>query len=258
MILFQSIVYGPIHSRRLGISLGINLMPTTRKICSFDCLYCECGFLEHNQTSRGALPKRIDVQHKLEQKLCTMSATNEKLDVITFSGNGEPTMHPDFFNIVNDTISLRNTYYPSAKVSVLSNATQLHRATIMEALQKVDNRILKLDSAIDSTMRLIDQPQESNSNVENIIKYLRLFNGHFTLQTCFLRGEYNGQSVDNTTEKELQAWYKVVEDLQPEQVMIYAIDRETPIKSLQKVSLDEMTLIAKPLIEKGIKVIISA
>ena len=252
-MLFDTIVYGPIRSRRLGVSLGINLMPTTAKLCTFDCVYCECGW--NQAVSHPTLPTREEVREALARQLTSM---NDSLDVITFSGNGEPTLHPDFLGIIQDTCALRDMYCPTAKISVLSNSTQLGRSEVVEALLLCDNRILKLDSAIDATMRLIDQPVNPQLTVEQICQWLSYFEGDFTLQTCFLRGEYEGQVIDNTTLAELAAWYAVIERLRPKQVMIYVIDRATPLQTLSKVPAVEMEAIAAPLRDKGIAVIVSA
>lgn len=252
-MLFDTIVYGPIHSRRLGVSLGINLMPTIAKLCTFDCVYCECGW--NQPVSHPLLPTREQVREALSLKLSSQSS---QLDVITFSGNGEPTLHPDFLGIIQDTCTLRDQYCPQAKISVLSNSTQLGRPDVLEALRLCDNRILKLDSAIDATMHLIDQPVNPNLSVEQIAQWLSVFEGDFTLQTCFLRGEYNGQIIDNTTSEELSAWYAMVQRLQPKHVMIYVIDRATPLQTLSKIPAPEMEAIAAPLRKKGINVIVSA
>ena len=255
-MLFGEIAYGPIHSRRLGTSLGIELMPLTDKLCTFDCIYCECGF--NQPVSHPVLPTREAVSNALEQKLQALASDGVHLDVITFSGNGEPTLHPDFLGIIEDTCRLRDKYCPQAKVSVLSNSTQLGREDVVEALRLCDNRILKLDSAIDATMHLIDQPVNRSLTVAQIEAYLSVFNGDFTLQTCFLRGEHRGHRIDNTTPEELSAWYAAVERLQPKQVMIYVIDRATPVKTLEKVSREEMERIAAPLRERGMDVVVSA
>ena len=252
-MLFDSIVYGPIRSRRLGVSLGVNLMPTTAKLCTFDCVYCECGW--NQPVSHPQLPTREQVRAALEYQLSTLDV---QPDVITFSGNGEPTLHPDFLGIIQDTCALRDQYCPNAKVSVLSNSTQLGRKDAVEALLLCDNRILKLDSAIDTTMQLIDKPVNQHLTVAQIVQWLSLFEGNFTLQTCFLRGEYEGRVIDNTTPEELSAWYQIVDILHPKQVMIYVIDRATPLQTLSKVPIEEMEAIAAPLREKGIDVIVSA
>lgn len=252
-MLFDSIVYGPIRSRRLGVSLGVNLMPTTAKLCTFDCVYCECGW--NQPVSHPQLPTREQVRDALESQLLTLDV---QPDVITFSGNGEPTLHPDFLGIIQDTCALRDQYCPNAKVSVLSNSTQLGRKDVVEALLLCDNRILKLDSAIDTTMQLIDKPVNQHLTVAQIVQWLSLFEGNFTLQTCFLRGEYEGRVIDNTTREELDAWYQAVNILHPKQVMIYVIDRATPLQTLSKVPAEEMEAIAAPLREEGIDVIVSA
>ena len=180
------------------------------------------------------------------------------LDVITFSGNGEPTLHPDFLGIIEDTCALRDRYYPSAKVSVLSNSTQLARPDVVKALRLCDNRILKLDAGTDRMMRRIDLPVNEDLTVATLIERLAQFEGDFTLQTCFLRGEHNGQPIDNTTPEELAAWYKAVDQLHPKQIMIYVIDRKTPEEHLTKIPREEMERIAAPLRAKGYDVIISA
>ncbi len=265
-MLFDNIIYGPIHSRRLGVSLGINLLPTQVKLCTFDCIYCECGF--NQPVTHPVLPTREQVREALEQTLLPYSPSSilnpsssillPPLDVITFSGNGEPTLHPDFAGIIEDTCQLRDKYCPQAKVSVLSNATQLGRKDVVEALQHCDNRILKLDSGIDATMRLIDTPVDKQLKVEDIVQKLMVFDSDFTLQTCFLRGQVNGQEVDNTTPQEVEAWYKVVHQLRPKQIMIYVIDRATPVKTLEKISRTQMEAIAQPLRREGFDIIICA
>ena len=253
-MLFDSIAYGPIRSRRLGVSLGINLMPTSAKLCTFDCVYCECGW--NQPVSHPILPTRQEVREALASRLIALPPNS--LDVITFSGNGEPTLHPEFLGIIQDTCALRDQHCPQAKISVLSNSTQLGRPDVLEALHLCDNRILKLDSAINTTMRLIDKPVNPNLTVEQIAEWLSLFDGNFTLQTCFLRGEYKGQIIDNTTSEELDAWYAMVERLHPQQVMIYVIDRATPLQTLSKVPAADMEAIAAPLRAKGVDVIVSA
>ena len=252
-MLFGEIVYGPIHSRRLGVSLGMELMPLEHKLCTFNCVYCECGWNE--SVDHPKLPTRAEVRAALEAKLKSLCSV---IDVITFSGNGEPTLHPDFLGIIEDTCALRDQYCPGAKVSVLSNSTQLGRPDVVKALKRCDNRILKLDAGTDEMMRRIDLPVNKELTVERIMGWLAAFEGDFTLQTCFLRGEHDGKPIDNTTPEELDAWYKAVERLRPKQIMIYVIDRKTPEERLEKISREEMERIAAPLIEKGFEVSISA
>lgn len=255
-MLFQSIVYGPIHSRRLGTSLGMEIMPLTHKLCSFNCVYCECGWNE--KVLHPQLPTREEVRAALEEKLISLTTNDERLTTITFSGNGEPTLHPNFLGIIEDTCALRDRYCPNAKVSVLSNSTQLGRPDVVQALRLCDNRILKLDAATDEMMRRIDLPVNEHLTVRTIINWLAQFDGDFTLQTCFLRGEHDGLIIDNTTPDELDAWYKAVDYLHPKQIMIYVIDRKTPEERLSKIPREEMERIAAPLLAKGFEVIISA
>lgn len=255
-MLFNEIVYGPIHSRRLGLSLGMEIMPLEHKLCTFNCVYCECGWNE--PVNHPKLPTREEVKAALEAKLSILDAQLSSLNVITFSGNGEPTLHPDFLGIIQDTCKLRDHYCPLAKVSVLSNSTQLGRPEVVEALRLCDNRILKLDAATDTMMRRIDQPVNPHLTVQTLMDWLALFGGDFTLQTCFLRGEHNGETINNTTPEEVSAWYRAVETLRPKQVMIYVIDRKTPEENLEKISREEMEAIAAPLLSKGFNVIISA
>ena len=251
-MLFTDIIYGPIRSRRLGISLGVNLLPLHSKLCNFDCIYCECGWNEDNRAERPRFNAREDIRTALEATLSKMQSEEQLPDVITFAGNGEPTIHPEFEGIIDDTIALRDKYAPQAKVSVLSNATQLHREDVCRALRKVDNPILKLDSAFDATAQLINKPCGDYS-VERVVEHLAKFEGEFILQTMFLRGEYNGMHIDNTTEREFLAWAAVVEHLRPRSVMVYSIDRATPCKTLQKVEREELDKIAERIRALGIE-----
>ena len=239
--LYDNIIFGPIRSRRLGISLGVNLLPIESKLCSFDCIYCECGWNDEHPGKRR-FNAREDVRAMLDETLGKMVAEGTPPDVITFAGNGEPTMHPDFEAIIEDTIALRDKHCPAAKVSVLSNATQIHREDVRRALKRVDNNILKLDSAFDTTVQLMNKPQ-GNYTVARTVELLKMFEGDFILQTMFLRGEYLGQRVDNTTEEEVAAWLKIVEELKPKQVMVYSLDRDTPCQTITKVEKDDLSAI---------------
>ena len=251
-MLFTDIIYGPIRSRRLGISLGVNLLPLHSKLCNFDCIYCECGWNADNRTEKPRFNSREDIREALRSTLAKMQTEGQLPDVITFAGNGEPTIHPDFEAIIDDTIALRNEFAPSAKVSVLSNATQLHREGVRNALRKVDNAILKLDSAIESTAQAINKPC-GNYSVARVVEQLSSFGREFVLQTMFLRGEHNGEQIDNTVEGEIMAWLAVVEHLRPHSVMVYSIDRATPCKTLQKVEREELEKIADRVRALGIE-----
>lgn len=252
-LLFDEIVFGPIHSRRLGTSLGMNLLPYDGKVCSFNCIYCECGYNEDGKT-KTALPSRNNVKAALEHKLLKLKEENITIDVITFAGNGEPTLHPHFADIIDDTIELRNKYVPKAKISVLSNAMHIRKESVFNALKKIENNILKLDSAYIDTVRLIDQPNSPTYNIEKQVELFKKFEGDFILQTMFVRGSHNGKIVDNTTEKEINEWLNIIQNTHPKEVMIYTIDRETPEKNLEKVPLEELKAIGKRVEDLGIKI----
>ncbi|TFU93086.1 radical SAM protein [Barnesiella sp. WM24] len=255
-ILFHSTIFGPVHSRRLGTSLGVNLSPVDGKVCSFDCVYCEAGYNSQG-TGKSGLPSREDVARQLESKLKEMSAAGEPLDVITFSGNGEPTMHPDFEGVIDDTLALRDRYYPGAKVSVLCNSTRLDREGVVNGLRKVDNCILKLDSALTPTMRLIDQPVSKTFTCEYVIPQLEAFGDKCIIQTMMLRGNHDGKHIDNTTPGEVDALIEAYKRIKPREVMLYSIDRATPESDLQKVEREELESIACRMRDAGITVQVS-
>lgn len=251
-ILFHEIVFGPLKSRRLGNSLGMNLLPYDGKLCSFDCIYCECGFNKDHKT-KTKLPDRENVRLALEDKLTQLQKEGVALDVITFAGNGEPTIHPQFAGIIDDTIELRDKFYSEARISVLSNGMHVNKEKVFLALKKVDNNILKLDSAFNDTVRIIDRPA-GHYSVERQIELYKKFEGNFILQTMFLKGEHEGNKIDNTSETEVSAWLDIIKKLKPKEVMIYTIDRETPAKKLEKISLDELKKIGERVSNLGFKI----
>ena len=252
--LFDEIIFGPVHSRRLGVSLGVNLLPTTSKVCSFDCIYCECGWTKSSDSKK--LPSRVEVKEKMIERFECMKANGDKLDVITFAGNGEPTLHPDFEGIINDTIELRDTYFAQARVAVLSNSSMLHKQSVVNALLKVDQNILKLDSGFDSTLQLLNNPHKPTT-VEQVVTQLEQFKGNFILQTLFVRGSYKGKPLDNTTVKEIEQWLSIVKRLMPKEAMIYTIARDTPVETLEKVPIDDLEAIANRVRALGIPVQVS-
>ena len=257
---FTSPVFGPIHSRRLGSSLGINLMPASRKVCNFNCIYCECGWtpdpLQQAETENSLMPGREIVTRDLEEKLHTLAGQGKAPDAITFSGNGEPTLHPDFSGIVEDTVALRNKWSPGTKACVLSNSANLDKKGVMEGLMMADLRIMKIDSAIEKTLRFINNPG-AGYFLERTVSLLKRFRGDFTLQTLFLTGSVDGKIVDNTTAQELEAWYDLAEELKPRQVMLYTLDRRTPAPGLHKCPAEKLYSIARVLKDKGIGVIVA-
>ncbi|MCD7937978.1 MAG: radical SAM protein [Tannerellaceae bacterium] len=255
-ILFDSIIFGPVNSRRLGVSLGVNLLPPDGKVCSFNCLYCECGLNQERRT-HSKMPSREAVSVALEKKLKEMQQDHIMPDVITFAGNGEPTLHPEFPAIIEDTVRIRDQWCPEARIAVLSNATMLHKEEVVEALKKVDDNILKLDSVLDSRIRQLDVPNSPDFTFERLQEQLCRFDGDLIIQTMFLKGEHEGVSVENTTKEEIEGWLEALKKIRPRQVMIYTIDRETPVKGLKKVSREELEEIANLARKEGFEVQVS-
>lgn len=254
-VLFPSPIFGPIHSRRLGISLGINLLPAESKVCSFDCAYCECGF-NKDHSDKQKLPSVEEVKIALEKKLKYLQSKGVIPDVFTFAGNGEPTSHPEFREIIDETIRLRDKYFPNAKISVLSNSTFLNRKKVVEALAKVDNPILKLDTVNQDFIRRVDRPN-SAYDVKEIIRRLKNLPFKPIIQTMFLKGTIDGESVNNTGDEFVDPWIEAIEEIQPREVMIYTLDRDTPAKGLIKASPEEMYRIRDKLVNKGYKTMVS-
>ena len=254
--LFDKIIFGPVKSRRLGISLGVNLLPTDIKVCSFDCVYCECGRNPKKYEKKVSLPTRVTVKEKLEATLTKMVADKQLPDVITFAGNGEPTLHPEFAGIIDDTIELCKKLTPNARVAVLSNATMLHKKAVFNALLKIEDNIQKLDSAFEETIKLMDCPNES-FNLNKVVQQLTRFKGNVIIQTMFIRGNIDGNKIDNTTQKEVFAWIKLLQKIKPAQVMIYTIARDTPTDTLEKVSLNQLNSIAEQVRNSGFAVQVS-
>lgn len=255
--LFSEIIFGPVKSRRLGVSLGINLLPVNRKVCNFNCVYCECGWSRGLKNSSDKIPSRAEVFEALAEKLAAMKKKGQSPDVITFAGNGEPTLHPDFPGVIEDCISLRNVYFPEAEIAVLSNSTAISDRLVKEALLKVDKNILKLDSAFDSTIQINNRPL-LKINAGELIENLASFNGKLIIQTMFFRGKYEGKNMDNTTPREIGAWLKALEKIKPREVMIYTISRDTPNGTeLEKIPLRELKEISYLVEELGIKTRVS-
>ncbi len=247
-MLREETVFGPIHSRRLGSSLGINLLPVNGKICSFDCIYCECGWNRDGKDDKR-LPSAAEVRSALQDKLSALMLEGVRIDSITFSGDGEPTLNPEFPRIIDDTLRLRDVFYPDAKVSVLSNATRVHVPEVFEALRKVDNPIMKIDAPTDELVRLIDNPAPGYS-LARTIEALRRFEGDFVLQTMFLRSP----DFDSSSPEVLDGWKAIVRDLRPRKIMVYTIDRPTPMQGLEKFSVELMRSLVSDLIEEGFNI----
>ncbi len=251
-ILFDEVVFGPVKSRRLGVSLGINLLPTEAKYCTFNCIYCECGWTREKLPGGTKLPDRNLVLDKLEEKLKAMQQADTPPDAITFAGNGEPTIHPQFPEILEETISLKDRYFPEARVSVLSNASTLDKPAVFNALKRTGNSILKLDAGTEEMFRLINGPR-GGITLHSIVEKLKQFEGQLIIQTLFLRGTFNGKIVDNTIETEVLPWLEHIKSINPKYVMIYPIDRATPLETLEKVPFAELVAIAERVEKTGIQ-----
>ncbi len=252
-ILFDDIIFGPIHSRRLGCSLGINLLPKTIKLCTFNCIYCECGWAQTREVDYEKLHKAADMLPVMEAFMRQLAEKGEIPDSITYSGNGEPTLHPEFGPITDGLIQLRDKYFPKAIISCLSNSTQLHRADVVRALRRIENPLMKLDAGTQDTFHRMNQPFV-DLDVETVTQQLEQFEGKLTVQTMMLKGELDdGSWIDNTTGEEVSAWLERIRRIHPHTVMLYPIDRETPANKLIKLGTDVLEPIADKVREMGIE-----
>ncbi len=247
--LFSEIIFGPVSSRRLGVSLGINLLPTDYKFCTFNCVYCECGWTLKSH-KKIQLPSQEEVKQQLEIVLKDYALKGKEINSITFAGNGEPTIHPQFAEIIDDTIQLRNHWMPQAKISVLSNASQLNKEKVTSALTRIDQNILKLDAGTEKTFKLINKAQE-NLTFDKITAYLKSFNGDVIIQTLFLKGEVDGEKFDNTNSEEIEAWLQLLKEIKPVKVMVYSIERDTPSDNLEIIKPDALKKIANKVEKLG-------
>jgi wyosine [tRNA(Phe)-imidazoG37] synthetase (radical SAM superfamily) len=250
--LFHDVIFGPVHSRRLGLSLGINLLPSHSKYCSFNCIYCECGWTPENMNLVPELPSRELVSQYLEYRLKELIEEDHIPDVLTYAGNGEPTMHPDFARIVDETLALRDKYMPNVKVAILSNASRIHEPSVFNALRKLDNNIQKLDAGSERFFRLINNPVLP-VKFNDLIRDLKKFNGNVIIQSMFLRGSFNGKVIDNTTGTEVSKWLQHLAVIRPSMVMIYPISRATPVHNLEKIAIFELEKIAEKVRKLGIE-----
>ena len=253
MILFPEIVFGPIKSRRFGKSLGVNLLPSEAKFCSFDCVYCECGLNEKTSGTKKILPTLEEVQYAMEKKFSELAESGIVPDSITFAGNGEPTLHPEFAGIIEETIHLRNAYLPESDITVLTNGTQVKKAEVAQALTLIENNVLKLDAGTDTLFHLINRPV-SMLHLDDVVDYYSNFEGNCIIQTMFLRGKVNDEAIDNTTDAEVALWLEHIKKIKPEWVMIYVIDRVPPFVTLEKIDKQTMDNIAAQVEAAGFKV----
>ncbi len=251
-ILFDEIVFGPVKSRRFGVSLGINLLPLHGKLCTFNCIYCECGLTKEQKNVKQGLFTAAEIAASLQSRFEALKSGGLDPDNITFAGNGEPTLHPEFESIIDNTIKLRNEFFPKAMITVLSNATRLDRENVKRALLRVDNNVLKLDAGTDATFQAINRPNHAIS-LEKVLQGMKDFAGNLTVQTMLIRGEVEGNQVDNTTEEEIALWLGHIQYLNPKLVMLYPIDRQTPYRTLEKVPEPEFQGLAARVEAMGIK-----
>lgn len=249
--LFDEMIFGPVNSRRLGISLGINLLPTYAKVCSYNCIYCECGWTSNRRGMKIHLPGKEEIMQAMEDSLHKLIGTDREPESLTFAGNGEPTMHPEFTAIIDEVFQLRDRLLPKAKISVLSNGSMLHKPEVFASLMKIDNNIQKLDGGTEEIIKLINKPLKA-FRLNEYVNTLKRFN-NVIIQSLFLRGEINGLLVDNSTEREVGAWLKLVKEIKPKYVMIYALERETPLEGLERLSREELDTIALRVREAGVE-----
>lgn len=249
-VLFNKIVFGPIISRRFGISLGINLLPLTNKVCNFNCIYCECGWTDLKAFKINYFDSN-EIITSIEKSFKELAKNKTNIDSITFAGNGEPTMHPNFSEIINAVVNLRNLYLPKIKITVLSNSTLLEKKSVFNSLKKVDLKVMKLDAGTTEMLHKIDQPLLLQP-IEWYIKKLKKLQGDLIIQTIFLKGNYNGEYIDNTSDDELTEWVKALKEINPKSVMIYTIDRETPAKNLEKIPTEKLNSICDLVLANGI------
>jgi wyosine [tRNA(Phe)-imidazoG37] synthetase (radical SAM superfamily) len=254
--LFEELIIGPVNSRRLGVSLGINLLPLDAKLCNFDCVYCECGWTKNDQHKGIVFPENHEVVNALIEKIKSLSEGEKMIDSITFAGNGEPTLHPQFLEIIRDVVLVRDLMLPNTKISVLTNATALHKPDVMEALMMVDKRILKLDAGTNESLQKINKPL-GGYTIEKIKHQLKKFRGDLSIQALFFKGVVDGEIIDNTSQAELKAWKEHIIDLNPKEVMLYSLDRNTPEDNLTAISQLELSKIAAELKPYHIKTLVA-
>jgi wyosine [tRNA(Phe)-imidazoG37] synthetase (radical SAM superfamily) len=250
--LYESKIFGPVQSRRLGSSLGINLLPVDAKICNFNCIYCECGWTDLKKINKATFPTPAAIHKELQATLKELRLIDQLPDNITFAGNGEPTLHPRFAEIMDDVSWLRNKFSPGSRITVFTNGTMLNRKEIVDALKKADHRIIKLDAGTQTEFLQIDQPIVHRT-IDWLKEHIKYFDSKVTIQSLFLRGYYGGKLIDNTSAPSVKAWLELINEIKPESVMLYSIDRPTAAPSIQKIDKDVLLEIAEKVEELGIR-----
>lgn len=238
--LLPEYVFGPVDSRRYGKSLGVNPFPLGEKICSFNCPYCECGWTNKHWVGKHdeiLWPEVDGLLHEIDDRLVRARDQGERIDAITFAGNGEPTLYPEFKALIDGTIELRTKWVPEARVIVLTNASELHRPEIREALLRADETCIKLDAISPKAVRAINKPHPSLS-MENLINQMLTFPSP-VIQTMFIHGP-----ADNTGEKEIALWIDTLKRIRPARIDLYSIDRAAPDPRVTRVSAETLQTIA--------------
>ncbi len=248
--LFEEAVFGPIKSRRLGNSIGINLLSTTEKICNYDCIYCECGWT--NKTHRKEKFVQTDVLfQELEGRLRELKQNKKEVNYITYAGNGEPTLHPNFLLITKIIFALRNQYFPNSKIALLSNGSTLNKKDTLTSFEFIDDCILKIDAGSQELYQLINCANV-NLQLDDLCTKMETINEKIIVQTMFLKGSHNQVDFDNTIEPEIGKWMSRIAKIKPRYVQLYSIARDTPAKNLKAISKDKLKNIAISLAEIGI------
>ena len=248
--LFDKHVFGPVKSRRLGNSLGINLLSTHYKVCDFDCIYCECGWTHHKPDSKKFIEKQKFIQ-LLETKLSQLERDKIPVDYITYAGNGEPTLHPYFLEIAKKVSELRDQYFPKCSIALLSNGSTLSKEKIKASFAYIEDVILKIDAGHQQLFQLINRPNE-HLQLDDICNNMVNLQGNFIAQSMFLKGNADGVEFDNSDQKVVAKWKEKIQMLRPKYVQIYSISRDTPLESIQPISKERLQNIAEQLENMGI------
>lgn len=253
-MLFENSIVGPIHSRRLGSSLGVNLLPLKHKYCSYDCIYCECGWNKESEAQEKVFATPQELRELLQRRLEQLKKDNAQVDSFTFAGNGEPTLYPQFPEMVDMVIEMRDKYYPNAVTTLLTNATQLKHKVIFDAVQKLDNPVLKLDAGTERMRQLINKNNDMGCTWDELLSNLIAFGKKGIIQTLLFDGRSDGVAVSNIIPEEFNPYLEYLKKIRPRYVMLYALDRATPEKDLRKLNVKELEVYAQMIRKEGIGV----